>query len=88
MQRLDAIKQRRSRCLSKYGSIEDVVQIKRSGTAYGDYSFTMCLDRGGFQAIPYTIAYKDQTMMVVVEGRSYTGLTNSWAILPDPALKK
>ena len=29
----------------------------------------MCLNREGFQAIPHIIAYKDQNMMVVVEGR-------------------
>ena len=29
----------------------------------------MCLNRGGFQAIPNTVDYEDQAMLVVVEGR-------------------
>ena len=56
--------------LSTYGGVEDYTLItSASGTAYGDYSFTMCLARGGFQAIPNTITYRNQTMMVVVEDR-------------------
>ena len=56
--------------LSDYGGIESVTQIKSvRGTAYSNYAFIMCLTRGGFQAIPHTVKYKDQTMMVVVEGR-------------------
>ena len=57
-------------CQSVYGGVEIVTQVKStSGTAYGDYAFIMCLDRGGFQAIPHMIEYRDQTMMVVVEDR-------------------
>ena len=56
--------------LSAYDGVENFTQItSASGTAYDDYSFTMCWDRGGVQAIPHKITYKDQTMMVVVEGR-------------------
>ena len=54
--------------LSVYGDVEEVTQIKTSSrTAYGDYTFIMCLDRRGF--ISHTIKYRDKTMMVVVEGR-------------------
>ena len=56
--------------LSRYGGVEEVNIGKfTSGTTHGDYFLTMCLDRGGIQAIPHTIQYEDQTMMVVVEGR-------------------
>ena len=56
--------------LSDFGDVEDFVTMKSSsGTVHGDYSFTMCLNRGGFQAIPHTLDYEDQVMMVVVEGR-------------------
>ena len=54
--------------LSEYGSI-DVIAKSASGTALGNYVFTMCLDRGRFQAIPHLIEYEDQVMMVVVESR-------------------
>ena len=69
MQRLHATKRDvPTAYLSKYGGVEDVIQIRStSGTTYGDYSFIMYVDRGGFQAIPHTISYKDQTMIVVVE---------------------
>ena len=44
--------------LSNYGDIEDVTKAKSpNGTAHGDYLFTMCLDRGGFMAIPHTVDY-------------------------------
>ena len=56
--------------LSDYGDVEDFITMKSfSGTAHGDYSFTKYLNRGGFQAIPHTLDYEDQAMMVVVEGR-------------------
>ena len=56
--------------LSDYGDVEEFTTMKSpSGTAHGDYSFTMCLNRGGFQAIPHTVEYEDQAMLVVVEGR-------------------
>ena len=56
--------------LSDFGDVEDFATIKSSsGTAHGDYSFTMCLNRGGFQAILHTLDYEDQVMMVVAEGR-------------------
>ena len=54
----------------KYGEIEDITKTKSvNGTAHGDYIFTMCLDRGGFTAIPHIIEYENQVMTVVVEGR-------------------
>ena len=37
--------------------------------AHGDYILNVWLDREGFQAIPHIITYKDQQMMVVVEGK-------------------
>ena len=56
--------------LSEYGDIEDITTSKSSsGTVHGDYLVNMSLDRRGFQAIPQTIEYEEQTMMVVVEGR-------------------
>ena len=56
--------------LSSYGGVEEYTQITSAhGTAYGDFSFTMILDRGGFNAIPHTIAYRTTTMTVIVEGR-------------------
>ena len=56
--------------LSIYGGVEQVSQIRSTqGTAYGDYVFIMCLDRGGFNNVPHKIKYRDRTMTVVVEGR-------------------
>ena len=56
--------------LCKHGDIENIIKAKSStGTAHGDYVFTMCLDRGGFGTIPHTIEYETQVMTVVVEGR-------------------
>ena len=56
--------------LSTYGGVENYTLITSAhGTAYGDYVFTMILDRGGFHSIPHTVSYRDRTMMVVVEGR-------------------
>ena len=56
--------------LVKHGEIEDITKAKSvNGTAHGDYIFTMCLDRGGFTAIPHIIEYEHQIMTVVVEGR-------------------
>ena len=56
--------------LSGYGDIEEVVKAKSAnGTAHGDYIFTMCLDRGGFMAIPHTLDFESQVMTVVIEGR-------------------
>ena len=56
--------------LSTFGGVEEYTLITSvHGTAYGDYVFTMILDRGGFHSIPHTITYKDTTMMVVVEDR-------------------
>ena len=56
--------------LSSYGGVEDYMQIKSAhGTAYGDFLFTLILDRGGFNTIPHIISYRDTTMTVIVEGR-------------------
>ena len=56
--------------LSDYGDVEDCTTIKSSsGTAHSDYTFTMCLNRGGFQAVPHTLDYENQAMMVKVEDR-------------------
>ena len=56
--------------LSTHGGVEEYKLITSAhGTAFGDYVFTMILDRGGFHSIPHTIIYRDTTMMVVVEGR-------------------
>ena len=50
-------------------SVAEKIITSVNGTAYGDYVFTMILDRGGFDAIPHIITYRDTTMTVVVEGR-------------------
>ena len=52
-------------------SLFDDVMIAKStcGTAHGDYIFTKCLNRCGFQAIPYILEYEDQAMAEGVEGR-------------------
>ena len=57
--------------LSAHGGEEEEYKLITSahGTAFGDYVFTMILDRGGFHSIPHTITYRDTMMMVVVEGR-------------------
>ena len=57
--------------LTEYGDVEDVAKAKSTnGTAQGDHYFTMCLNRTGFRSIPQTLEYKNQTMMVVVEGKN------------------
>ena len=49
--------------LIKHGEVEDITKAKSvNGTAHGDYIFTMCLDRGGFTAIPHVIEYENQIM--------------------------
>ena len=56
--------------LIKYGNIENIEKAKSTnGTAHGDCVFTMCLDRGGFTAIPHVVQYEDRDMTVVVEDR-------------------
>ena len=56
--------------LNTYGGLEEyTIFTSAHGTSYGDYVFTMILDRGGFHSIPHTITYRDTTIMVVVEGR-------------------
>ena len=56
--------------LTIHGDIENIEKCKSAnGTAHGDYIFTMCLDRGGFTAIPHVLEYENQVMTVVVEGR-------------------
>ena len=56
--------------LTEYGDVQDVAKAKSTnGTAHGDHYFTMCLNRTGFQSIPHTIEYENQTMMMVVEGK-------------------
>ena len=56
--------------LSSNGGVEDyTLTTSAHRTAYGDYAFTIMLDREGFHVIPHTIKYRDTTMMVVVEGK-------------------
>ena len=48
--------------LCEHGEVEEVIKAKTSsGTAHGDYFFTMCFNRKGFQAIPHTPEYENQT---------------------------
>ena len=47
--------------LSTYGDVEEyTLNTSAHGTAYGDYVFTVILDRGGFHSIPHTIPYRKQ----------------------------
>ena len=56
--------------LSKYGRVEEVaLQRSANGTAYGDYTFRICLSREGFQAITEIIISRDRQMMIIVESR-------------------
>ena len=56
--------------LSAFGRVEEFNLLRSSaGTAYGDYTFRLCLTRDGFQAIPETLVSRGRQMMVVVEGR-------------------
>ena len=56
--------------ISSYGGVEDYTLITSAhGTAYGDNSFTMILDRGGFNSIPHIISYRDTIITIIVEGR-------------------
>ena len=56
--------------LSSFGGVEDYTLITSvHGMTYSDSTFTMILDRGGFNAIPHTITYRDMTITVIVEGR-------------------
>ena len=56
--------------LSAYGKVEEINLLRSpAGTAYGDYTFRLCLTRDGFKAIPETLISGDRQMMVMVEGR-------------------
>ena len=57
--------------LTEYGDVEEVVKAKSTnGMAHDAFFFTMSSNRGrGLQAIPHTLEYENQSMMVVVEGR-------------------
>ena len=56
--------------LSAFGRVEEINFLRSAaGTAYGDYTFRLCLTREGFQAIPEVIVSREMQMMVVVEGR-------------------
>ena len=54
---------------SAYKSVDELMQISADGTAHGDYVLSVCMDKEGFQAISHILTYKDQHMMVVIEGR-------------------
>ena len=53
-------------------------QIKLWNGTQWLFFLTMCLNKGEFQAIPHTVVYEDQVMMVVVEGRR----TQCWNCKP------
>ena len=56
--------------LSAYGQVEEFHLLRSpAGTAYGDYTFRLCLTRDGFKAIPETLISGDRQMIVMVEGR-------------------
>ena len=56
--------------LSAYDQVEEFNLLRSpAGTAYGDYTFRLCLTRDGFKAIPETLISGNRQMLVVVEGR-------------------
>ena len=56
--------------LSAFGEVEEFNLLRSpAGTAYGDYTFRLCLTRDGFKAIPETLISGDRQMIVMVEGR-------------------
>ena len=56
--------------LSAYVQVEEINLLRSpAGTAYGDYTFRLCLTTDGFKAILETLISGDRQMMVVVEGR-------------------
>ena len=60
--------------LSAYRQVEEINFLRSpTGTAYGDYTFHLCLTRDGSKAIPETLVSGDRQMMVVVEGRHPRG---------------
>ena len=55
--------------LSAYGRVKKINLLRSTArTAYGDYTFRLCLTREVFQAIPETIISRERQKMVVVEG--------------------
>ena len=75
--------------LSAFGRVEEMTQLcATAGTAFGDYTVRLYLDREGFQAIPDTLYFRDRQMMVVVEGRRHAAeIVSRLAISPKTALK-
>ena len=60
--------------MSAYGSVEEVTTVHSAdGTAHGNFVLNICLNRESFQAIPRILTYRDQQMMMVVEGRKPVG---------------
>ena len=56
--------------LSTYVRVEEMAQLhSTAGTAHEDNALRLCLDREGFQTIPYTQYILGRQMMVVVEDR-------------------
>ena len=56
--------------LSAYGQVEEFHLLRSpAGTAYGDYTFRLCLKRDGFKVIPETLISGDRQMIVMVEGQ-------------------
>ena len=72
--------------LSTYGQVEEFNLLRSpAGTAYGDYTFWLCLTWDGFNAIPETLISRDRQMMVVVvEGRRL----RCWACKKDGHIAK
>ena len=50
---------------NSYGLVEVTTLRGGKGTANGDYSLLLCLKRDGFQSIPDTIQFRNQTLMIV-----------------------
>ena len=56
--------------LVPYGWVEEFTPLRgESGIVNGDYTFHLCLKMEGFQVILDTIQFRNQQMVVVVEGQ-------------------
>ena len=56
--------------MSAYSTNKEVTAMHLvDAIAHSDFVLNICLNREGFQAIPHILTYRDQQMMVVMEGR-------------------
>ena len=56
--------------MSAYGSVEEVTAVHSADrTAHGDFVLNICLNKEGFKDITHMLTFRDQQIMVTVEGR-------------------